>query len=309
MVNNSRKRRGGTVRIFILGVIGLALLIKVLLNGHNITLFDPKGLMADEQLGLIIFAAVLPLMIAVPTVAFLYFAAWKYRETNTDAAYEPEKKHGKFFNAGIWLVPAAFMMIVSVVMWSATHRLEPQKSIAAEAKPLTVQVVAMRWKWLFIYPEQKIATVNYVQIPVDTPVRFELTADDAPMSAFWIPHLGGMLYAMTGHVNPLNLLGHTVGDYPGSVAEINGAGFADMKFTARVSSREDFDAWVEETQIQPEKLDEAAYDRLLKPSKAHPAAYYSAYEAGLYDKVLMKYHGHEHGESPAASDHHEEHSY
>lgn len=307
MIMVKKKRRGSTARVLILSAIAFALLIKVLLHGHNIALLNPKGLMANEQLGLIIWAAAIPLIIAVPTVAFLYFTAWKYRESNTKAAYEPDKKHGKLFNFGVWAAPAAFMMVVSVMMWSATHRLEPQKSIASNAKPMTIQVVALQWKWLFLYPEEKIATVNYVQIPVDRPVRFELTADDAPMSAFWIPNLGGMLYAMTGHVNPLNLMAHTPGDYPGSTAEINGAGFAKMKFTARASSQEDFDAWVEEMQASPDVLDAAAYDQLLKPSEANPAAVYSAYEPGLYDKVLMKYSGsgHNHGgaEGPAASQH------
>ena len=291
MASKTQKRSGSGIRVFILGLLGLALLIAVLLHGHNIALFNPQGLMADEQLRLIIFAALFPLTIAVPTVAFLYYTAWKYRETNSDATYEPEQKHGKLFNVGIWLVPAVFMMVMSGVMWTSTHRLEPQKAIAATAKPLTVQVVALRWKWLFIYPEQKIATVNFLQIPKDTPVRFELTADDAPMSAFWIPNLGGMLYAMTGHVNLLNLMSHTTGDYPGSVAEINGAGFADMRFTARVSSREDFDAWVQATHFSPEVLDAAAYTKLLSPSAGNPPAFYSEYDSSLYDKVLMKYTG------------------
>jgi cytochrome o ubiquinol oxidase subunit 2 len=289
-----KQRRGSTARVLILGLIGLALLIKVLLHGHNVAVFDPRGLMAHEQLGLIFFSAGLALVIAVPSVALLYFTAWKYRETNPKAKYEPDEKRGKLFKVGVWVLPAAFMLVISVVMWSATHRLEPQKALASNVKPLTIQVVALRWKWLFLYPEQKVATVNYVQIPADTPVRFELTADDAPMSAFWIPNLGGMLYAMTGHVNPLNLIAHTPGDYPGSVAEINGAGFAKMRFTARVSSRADFDDWVQQTQAAPDALDEAAYDKLLQPSEGNPAAFYSGYDADLYDKVLMKYMGHTH---------------
>jgi cytochrome o ubiquinol oxidase subunit 2 len=292
--NKPKKRPGSTARVLILGVIGLALLIKVLLYGHNVALFNPKGLMAHEQLGLILFAAGVALAIALPTVALLYFTAWKYRETNPKAKYEPEMKHGRLYKVGVWALPATFMLVISVVMWSASHRLEPQKPIASEAKPLVVQVVALRWKWLFLYPEQKISTVNYVQIPTDTPVRFELTADDAPMSAFWIPNLGGMLYAMTGHVNPLNLMAQTPGDYPGSVAEINGAGFAKMRFTARASSKADFDAWVGDTQVVPNVLDAAEYDKLRGPSEANPAAFYSGYEAGLYDNVLMKYMGHMH---------------
>jgi len=294
VAHKTKSQLGHAVRVLILGALALGLLIKILLYGHNVALFNPQGLVAHEQLGLIWFAAIVPLVIAVPTLAFLYYTAWKYRETNAKATYEPNKKYGKWFKVAVWGVPSLFMLIMGVTLWVATHRLEPQKPLASTTKPLTIQVVALRWKWLFLYPEQKIATVNYVQIPADTPVRFELTADDAPMSAFWIPNLGGMLYAMTGHVNPLNLMGRTLGDYPGSVAEINGAGFAKMRFTARVSTKADFDAWAQDTQLLPEVLDEDGYNKLLKPSEGNPAASYSRYDANLYDKVLMKYMGHKH---------------
>src|SRR5690606_18072068 len=147
------------------------------------------------------------------------------------------------------------------------------------------QVVSMNWKWLFIYPEQDIATVNFVQIPVDTPIRFELTADEAPMSSFWIPHLAGMLYTMTGHVNPLHLMADTVGDYPGASAEINGNGFAGMKFTTRVSSEEDFQAWVQETKMSSDHLDDHEYDELLKPSQFNEPVFYASATPNLYHTI------------------------
>jgi cytochrome o ubiquinol oxidase subunit 2 len=300
MPKTKRKHRPGSLaRVMILAAGALTLLFTVLMQGHNVSTLNPKGLIAHEQMGLIIFSAGLLLAVALPSVGLLYFIAWKYRESNTKATHDPEMRSGKRFVVAAWVIPAAFMTVLSVVMWTSTHRWVPQHAIAAEAKPLTVEVVALRWKWLFIYPEQKIATVNFLQVPANTPVTLELTADDAPMSAFWIPNLGGMLYAMTGHVNKLNLLAQTQGDYRGSTAEINGAGFAGMKFTARVSSKEDFDLWAQSVKWYPEVLDEAEYERLLKPSESNPATFYSGYEAGLYGKVLAKYSGshgqHEHG--------------
>jgi cytochrome o ubiquinol oxidase subunit 2 len=283
--------RGRPARLILLGVVALGLLINVLLHGHDIALVDPKGLMAGEQLKLMLFSAGLLLVVAVPTVTLLYFTAWKYRETNAKATYDPHTRHGKSLVFTMWAIPSVFMLVLALVMWPATHRLEPQKLIAADAKPLTVEVVALRWKWLFIYPELHIATVNFVQIPTGTPVEFELTADDAPMSSFWIPHLGGQLYAMTGHVNRLNLLAETPGDYAGSSAEINGAGFADMKFTARASSKQDFDSWAQDTRLTSDALDSTEYERLLKPSESNPIALYSLADTSLYDTVLMKYMG------------------
>ncbi len=191
----------------------------------------------------------------------------------------------------MWSLPTVIIFGLGVVMWTATHRLIPQRAIASDAKPIVIQVISMRWKWLFIYPEQNIATVNFVQIPVDTPVVFELTADEAPMSSFWIPNLGGQLYSMTSHVNRLNLISQTIGDYPGSTPEINGSGFAGMKFTTRVSSSEKFDLWVQDVRQSTEVLNIANYDKLLEPSEYNPVVFYSAYDNSLYDRVISKYLG------------------
>jgi cytochrome o ubiquinol oxidase subunit 2 len=291
MPKKQKHRPGSLARVVILAVAAEALLYAALMRGHNVADFNPKGLVAHEQMGLLIFSAGLLLAVAVPSVALLYFMAWKYRESNTKATHDPNMQSGKLFYVAAWGVPIAFMGVLSVVMWTYTHKWVPQNAIASATKPLTVEVVALRWKWLFIYPEQKIATVNFLQVPEGTPVTLELTADNTPMSGFWIPNLGGMLYAMTGHVNKLNLLAQTPGDYQGSTSEINGAGLAGMKFTTRVSSKDDFDNWAQGTQLSGDVLDEAAYNQLLQPSESNPPAYYASYETGLFAKVLMKYSG------------------
>jgi cytochrome o ubiquinol oxidase subunit II len=289
-------------------LVGLAVLIPVLLNGTNIAVFNPKGIVADEQTRLIVLIIFILFAVAIPTIGLLYFTAWKYRETNNKATHDPTAGRSRLINTATWGIPSVVMLICAIILWPVTHTLQPQKQIAGGATPLTIQVVAQRWKWVFIYPEQQIATVNYVHLPVDTPVLFELTADEAPMSAFWIPNLGGMLYAMTGHVNRLNLLPETVGDYPGSTAEINGAGFAGMKFNVKVTSNDDFDAWVRSVQQENTVLNDAEYAKLVKPSENNVPTFYAAVDDGLYDKVLMKYAaGHNHETSkPEASEHEHE---
>lgn len=277
--------------LVLLGLEALVLVIAMLLARADVALFNPKGLIAEQQLNLMVFTMLLLLTIAVPTLFVLYAFAWKYREANEKATYEPDTRHGKFFVFSLWALPSIFMLLLAVVMWPATHNLEPKKDIAADTKPITIKVVAMRWKWLFIYPEHDIATVNFVHVPVGTPVRFDITADEAPMSSFWIPHLGGQLYAMTGHVNRLNLMASEPGDYPGSSAEINGAGFAGMKFIARASSQESFDEWIKNMQKSSGALDAAEYEKLLKPSESNPATFYSPVQQDLYAKMLMKYAG------------------
>lgn len=278
--------------LLFLALTAIAGLLAVLLNGADVALLNPKGLIAREETELIVFSVAVMAVIAVPTLFFLYYFAWKYRESNSDATYNPNIHHGKLFAAGLWVLPTIFVIILAIFMWSATHRLEPQKSIAAtQNQPITIQVVAMRWKWLFIYPDQKIATVNFVQVPANTPVRFELTADEAPMSSFWIPHWGGQLYAMTGHINTLHLMADEPGDFPGSTAEINGRGFAGMRFIARASSMEEFESWVQEVKRSPEVLDASGYEELLKPSENNQPKHYSSFDSSLYAKVLMKYNG------------------
>ncbi len=269
----------------------LSLIIWGVLQDKNVALFNPKGLIAHEQHSIMVFTVAVLLVIAIPTMFLIFFIAWKYRESNPKTLHATKTQHGKSLVLSMWLIPTVVMLVLASVMWSATHRLVPQKTIAADAKPLRIQVISLRWKWLFIYPEQKIATVNFVQIPVNTPVTFEMTADEAPMSSFWIPNLGGQLYTMTSHVNRLNLIADTSGDYPGSSAEINGVGFAGMKFTARAGNAENFDQWVQEVKRSPEVLDAAAYQNLLKPSEHNPAAFYSVFEPDLYAKVISKYEG------------------
>lgn len=299
MLKNRKNNSVSWAILFIvIGLVALALFMKVLLQDYNIALLNPKGMIAKEELDLTILTTAIMLVIAIPTLFFIYFFAWKYRESNTKATHNPNVRHGKLFNVSIWLIPSVFAIVLATIMWSATHRLEPQKQIAADAKPLTIEVVAQRWKWLFIYPEQGIATVNYIQLPAHTPVTFKLTADEAPMSSFWIPNLGGMLYAMTGHVNNLNLVADTPGEYPGSSAEINGAGFAGMKFIARVGSQNDFDGWVQGVKGRTAALDSAEYQKLLQPSENHPPTSYATVETDLYDTVVMKYAKAGHGHQP-----------
>lgn len=293
------RHRGLSKRLFGYGsfafrlviVLEAMILIALVFNGKNFALLNPKGPIAGEQLNLMLFSGALLLTIAVPTLVLLYFVAWKYRETNEKATYDPHTRRGKFFVFSMWAIPSIFMLVLMLVMWPATHKLEPGKQIASNNKPITIQVVAMQWKWVFIYPEQNIATVNYVQIPTDTPVVFELSADESPMSSFWIPNLGGQLYAMTGHVNRLNLMAEKPGDYPGSSAELNGAGFAGMKFIAHTSTNEAFDLWVKKVQGSPNVLDAAEYKKLLVPSESNQAAFYSHADSDLFDNLLLKYNG------------------
>lgn len=305
MAKRSKNQRSSAWLFFVMiGVIGAAsLILAKLMYGRDIALLNPKGYIADEQYRLLITSTGIMLAFATVVLFFIYFFAWRYRETNKRAVHNSKAGRSKSLMFVAWASPIAIFVVLASLMLPATQKLEPQRSIESDNEEITIRVVAMRWKWLFMYPDHDIATVNYVQIPVDTPVRFELTADEAPMQSFWVPHLGGMLYAMTEHVNPLNLMAHTVGNYDGGAAEINGHGFAGMRFTAQVSTIDDFTAWVSSTAQTSSVLDEAEYARLLEPSEDHPVALYSSPTNQDLFTALFKKYGGSHSHYSSTSEH------
>ena len=290
-VNKKSRNRGLGAWILILPLIGFVFLLRHLLRGKNVALFNSKGVIAHDQHSIMMFTVAVLLAVGIPTMCILYFTAWKYRESSPKAIHTPKASKSKTLFMGIWILPTTVMIIIASAMWPATHKLAPHNAIASDNKPLTIQVISLRWKWLFLYPDQKIASVNFVQIPVNTPVTFEMTADETPMSSFWIPNLGGQLYTMTSHVNRLNLMATTTGDFPGSSAELNGEGFAGMRFTARASSSEDFDSWVQSVKQSPAVLDAVAYQSLLVPSENNKPAFYSSLDPYIYANVISKYEG------------------
>jgi cytochrome o ubiquinol oxidase subunit 2 len=175
-----------------------------------------------------------------------------------------------------------------MITWKSTHDLNPFNPIVSDKKAVKIQVVALQWKWLFIYPEQGIATVNFIQFPVDTPVNFEITAD-APMNSFWIPQLGGMIYAMPAMRSKLHLIASEMGDFRGVSANLSGTGFAGMTFVAKSSSLADFEGWVQTVRQSKSQLTAESYKQLVMPSQNNPVATYILQDNNLFEEVLMKY--------------------
>lgn len=264
----------------------------LLVRGHTIDLFSPQGQIAEKQRNLLIFASALSLLVVVPVYVLAFGIAWKYREGNKKAKYAPNWGHSKKLEITWWTLPTLLIIVLSVVTWNSSHDLDPFKPLASNKKPLTVQVVALEWKWLFIYPEQNIATVNTLTIPEKTPVNFQITAD-APMNSFWIPQLGGQIYAMSGMSTKLHLEADQTGIYRGSSANLSGDGFAGMNFETHSVSNKDFDAWVSAVQDSNNFLSLATYNQLAEQSKNNPPANYSGVQTRLYDTILGRYMSHD----------------
>ncbi|HSW96374.1 MAG TPA: COX aromatic rich motif-containing protein [Candidatus Saccharimonadales bacterium] len=275
--------------ILLLIAFDIVLFLWILLHGHALSVLDPKGLIALKERNLILIAVSLGFLIIVPVLIILFSIAWKYREGNTKTKYAPDAVNTRWDQSILWVIPIIVMCILAVITWKTTHELDPYKPIVANAKPLTIQVIALRWKWLFIYPDQHIATVNYIRFPIHTPVNIELTADDAPMNSFWIPGLVGQMYAMTGMKTQLHFLSDTPGKFTGSAAEISGQGFAGMRFVAEATSEIEFNTWVQSVQQSSKPLDTKTYSQLLIPSENSLISMYAPVEKDLYNTIIMKY--------------------
>ncbi len=275
---------------FLVLIVGMVVLLTVaFLQSNNIAVLNPKGIIADQQRSLIFTEVSIMLGVLIPLLLLFYFFAWRYCEGNKKVRYESEKKHSLAGELIWWVVPCIVVGVLAVINWKSAHALDPYKPITqGSVKPLIIEVVALNWKWLFIYPQQDIATVNFVEFPQQTPLDFELTAD-APMNSFWIPQLGGQMYAMAGMSTGLHLMADGEGQYNGFATEINGQGYSGMKFLAKSTSGGDFNAWVASVKKMPLSLLLDEYDKLARPSENNPPAFYSSVENNLYNEIMMKF--------------------
>lgn len=276
---------------FVLLVILLmqpAEIVFYLKRGFEIAMLMPKGIIALKERNLLFFIQVIMLLVIIPVYILTFIFSWKYRAHNTKAKYRPDWSHSALAECLWWGIPALFTIIICIATWFSTYELDPYRPIDPKEKSLKIQVVALQWKWLFIYPEEKIATVNFFQFPEKVPVNFEITAD-APMNSFWIPQLGGQIYAMPKMKTFLNLIADAKGDYRGSSANLSGTGFAGMVFTAKATSDEDYRSWLEDVKKSGKTLNLEEYNKLAAPSEYNPVAFYQLAEDDLFNCILNKY--------------------
>ena len=252
-------------------------------------LLDPKGLIAADEKNIMLTALFLMLTVVIPVIVLTLFFAWRYRATNTKSAYRPEWSHSTLIEVVCWSIPGFIIAILAGITWVSSHELDPYRPLAINnKKPIVIQAIALDWKWLFIYPEEQIATVNFVQFPIDTPVKFLITSEGV-MNSFLIPQLAGQIYAMAGMQATLYLAANTTGDYAGISANFSGSGFSDMKFVARASSTDDFNKWVASVKHSTTPLLSIEnYKLLAKPSSSHPVTYYSAVDEKIFEKIVMQ---------------------
>lgn len=278
--------------LFFTGLLLLIILIMQPLEIFHfrdyIAVLFPKGTIAVEQRNLLLIIQALMLLIIIPVYILTFIFSWKYSAHNPKGEYDPDLVDNTIAEYIWWGVPLVMTLIVSILTWIKTEQLDPYKPIESDNKPLTIQVVALQWKWLFIYPEEGIATVNFVQIPKDTPIHFKITAD-APMNSFWIPELGGQIYAMPRMQTELFLIAKETGDFRGSSANLSGEGFAGMNFVTRSSSEEEYQKWIEQAKQSSNDLDFSSYGVLAAPSKNNPVEIFRLKDGTLFHQIIAQY--------------------
>jgi len=275
----AQDRRSGLVRsLAACAALGVA-------SCQQVGVLDPQGPIAAAERLLLINATAIMLVVVVPVIIATLAFAWWYRSSNPRASRRPDEAYEGRIDFVVWSIPALVVILLGGVTWIGSHQLDPRAPISANAKPLRVDVVALDWKWLFIYPDQGIAAVNQLVVPAGTPVSFRLTSATV-MNSFFVPQLGSQIYTMGGMTTHLNLLADRPGEYPGFSANFSGDGFSEMRFIVKAVPVGDFDGWVASAQGSGSALDDAGYAALAKPSQAVPPSTYRSVAPKLFERII-----------------------
>ena len=266
--------------LFVTLLIGAAAL-----SGCSEGVLDPKGPIAAAEREILFNSLAIMLAIVIPTILATLGIAFWFRSSNRRARYRPDFTYSGRLELLVWSIPAMTVLLVGGVAWIGAHELDPRKPIASGVEPIRVQVVSLDWKWLFIYPDQGIASVNHLTVPVGTPVSFELTSSGV-MNSFFVPQLGSQIYTMAGMVTRLHLQADHEGSYPGLSANYSGDGFADMRFTVDAVPPEAFAQWIDGARSAGPMLDAGTYAALAKPSSAVAPFTYRSVAPGLFNGIL-----------------------
>lgn len=275
--------------VILLIAIDALLLGKILIGGKNVQVLNPAGFIAFQERNLLFLAIGLMLIGAIPVFIFAFIVANRYNAKKTKASYHPEWDHHTGLQIFYWTFLIVIISILSCIVWIGAHALDPHIPIESNKKPLVIQVFSLRYKWLFVYPEQGIASLNYIEFPQKTPLSFEITASDSPMTSFWIPQLGGQIYAMSGMATQTHYIADGIGEYRGASSEINGEGYADMIFTAKSVTASDFNQWVSSVKHSPHHLTYNSFKKLEQPGVNRQILFYSSTPEDLFTTIVMQY--------------------
>jgi cytochrome o ubiquinol oxidase subunit 2 len=266
--------------------LSTALISAATLGGCNEGVLNPQGPIAVAERQILFNSLGIMLAIVIPVILATLGVAFWFRASNTRASYRPDFVYSGRIEVLVWSIPLMTVLLVGGVAWVGSHDLDPRRPIDTDVRPLRLQVASLDWKWLFIYPEQGIASVNHLVVPVGTPISFDLTSSGV-MNSFFVPQLGSQIYTMAGMTTHLQLQADRPGSYRGLSAQFSGEGFADMRFVVDAVPGKQFDDWVVETRGIGTTLDAQSYADLAKPSEAVAPFTYRAVAPNLFDGIVM----------------------
>jgi cytochrome o ubiquinol oxidase subunit 2 len=249
---------------------------------------DPGGAIALAERDLLLFVTGVTLIVVIPVFVLTVWVVTRYRAGDAEGPYRPNWTYSKRIDLGIWAVAGTVAAVIGVTIWWSTHRLDPYRPVAGDGDPLRVEAIAEDWKWVFIYPEQGIATVNELVFPAGRPLQLRITSDTV-MNALYIPGLASQIYAMAGMETRLNAIAEEPRTFVGRNAQFSGEGFPEQRFTAKAVAPQAFRRWVAEVGRSSKRLDAATYDKLRQPGGDVPVRHYAAVEPGLFDRVVARY--------------------
>jgi cytochrome o ubiquinol oxidase subunit II len=264
-----------------------ALVVPLALDGCGVAVLSPAGPIGAANRTILLDALVIMLAIVVPTIVAILAFAWWFRESNTRARRLPTFSYSGRIELVVWSIPALVVFFLGGIAWIGSQLLDPARPLSSGAKPLEIQVVSLDWKWLFIYPDQGVASVNDLVAPAGVPLHFSITSASV-FNVFFVPRLGSEIYSMYGMTTQLYLQADHPGIYPGLAAHFNGDGFSDMAFDVHAVTAQEFSAWTTAAGASGPTLDQAAYRSLLKQSQQVRPYTYRAVEPGLFDAIMMQ---------------------
>ncbi len=250
-------------------------------------ILDPQGPIGAADKAILIDSLAIMLAIVVPTILATFAFAFWFRASNAKAFYWPDWEYSGRIELVVWAIPALTVILLGGVAWIGAHQLDPPKPIAGSSRPLTIQAVSLDWKWLFIYPDQKVATINTLTVPAGVPLQFQLTSSSV-MNAFFIPQFGSMIYTMNGMTTRLNLQADTPGTFQGLSAQFSGDGFADMHFDVHVVPPQQFSKWAQDASNVQQALDARSYEQIAKPSMKNEPAIYRLADPELFRSIATQ---------------------
>lgn len=297
MRNDKKRFLKRSIQVFASSFIAVAIigLFTFFTKGREIPVLNPQGTIADQQFVLILITVALGIFVVVPVFILLFAVAWRYRAGNKKAKYDPDLEGNKGLEILWWGIPILIILALSVITYISTHALDPYKELESDKTPVKIQVIALNGNWMFVYPEQKIATLNYIKIPEDTPINFAITSD-APMNSFWIPALAGQVYAMSGMTTKLHVMSDSPGTYNGSTTNISGPGYAEMRFKVYSVKQDEFELWARDALGSPDALTSESYEKFVPFQEHRAEKTFKLLTPTLFNDVIMKYMSSEHAE-------------